>query len=94
MRALFALQEWYAQTGLFDGELLQLIEEDRLAARIALRGVIGQGEEAAARPDIVGLGTHGEAAAAFLLRHRVSAELVYVHAGHVHLPHLFLQGHA
>ena len=56
--------------------------------------VVGQREEAAARARCRRCQVPGEPAARLAVWRRVRAEIVHVHARHVHLPDLFLQGHA
>ena len=92
--ALFAFEHRDSEARLLPGDLLEFVEVERLLARAFLQRLVREREEAAAGADGIHPGSGGETPAARLLGGDVAPELPHVHAGHVHLPELLLEGHA
>ena len=94
VRAFFRLQQRNAQARPVPGEPLEPVQKLGLLSRAFVENRVGQGEEAAPRPELLEQGSGRE------LLHRLGllrdgfAQPRLVDAGHVHLPDLFLERHA
>ena len=94
VRAFFRLQERNAQARPLPGQPLEPVQKLGLLAGAFVENRVGQGEEAAPRPELLQQGPGRELLHRLgLLRDRI-AQARLIDAGHVHLPDLLLERHA
>ncbi len=87
------LQQGDLQTGLGKSNFLQIVEVVRLLQGAFMQDGVGQGEEATARSDLVGIGSRGKAFAGFQFGGDILPQLVHVDTGQVQLADLLLERH-
>jgi hypothetical protein len=76
-----------------ESDLLQIIKICRLLQGSFLQNGVSQGEEAAARPDFIGICSRCKSSASFQLGGDIVAQLAHVDTGKVKLANLFLERH-
>lgn len=93
VRALFVLQEGYFQPRLGERDLLEIVEIFDLLLNTQVQNSVCQGENSAAGPNLVRIGSSRKSLARLHLFGDGFSELINIDAGEVELPDLLLEGH-